>query len=66
MLQARRDKRAAKRLLIKLMKRGCFVPKRISSDKLCSSGAAKRDVASGLDHWSCKPSSRIGCPVRNA
>lgn len=53
-LQSRRDKRAAKRLLIKLMKRWGFVPKRIITDKLRSYGAAKREVAPGLDHWSHK------------
>lgn len=50
-LQSRRDKWAAKRLLIKLMKRWGFVPKRIITDKLRSYGAAKREVAPGLDHW---------------
>jgi len=35
-LQPRRDKRAAKRLLINLMKRWGFVPKRIITDKLRS------------------------------
>ncbi|KZZ27446.1 transposase, partial [Sulfitobacter sp. HI0082] len=44
-LQSRRDKRAAKRLLVKLMKRWGFVPKRIITDKLRSYGAAKREVA---------------------
>jgi putative transposase len=53
-LQPRRDKRAAKRLLIKLIKRWGFVPKRIMSDKLRSYGAAKREVAPGLIHWSHK------------
>jgi putative transposase len=53
-LQSRRDKRAAKRLLIKLMKRWGFVPKRIITDKLRSYGAAKREVAPGIDHWSHK------------
>ncbi|EDQ03412.1 hypothetical protein DSM14862_04083 (plasmid) [Sulfitobacter indolifex] len=53
-LQSRRDKRAAKRLLVKLMKRWGFVPKRIITDKLRSYGAAKREVAPGLDHWSHK------------
>ena len=53
-LQFRRDKRAAKRLLVKLMKRYGFVPKRIITDKLRSYGAAKREVAPGLDHWSHK------------
>jgi len=53
-LQPKRDKRAAKRLLVKLMKRHGFVPKRIITDKLRSYGAAKREVAPGLDHWSHK------------
>lgn len=53
-LQSRQDKRAAKRLLVKLMKRYGFVPKRFITDKLRSYGAAKREVASGLDHWSHK------------
>ncbi|WP_417818785.1 IS6 family transposase [Tritonibacter scottomollicae] len=38
-LPPRRDKRAAKRVLIKLMKRWSFVPKRIITDKLRSYGA---------------------------
>ncbi len=53
-LQSRRDKRAAKRLLVSLIKRHGFVPKRIVTDKLRSYGAAKREVAPGLDHWSHK------------
>lgn len=53
-LQPRRDKRAAKRLLVKLMKRYGFVPERIITDQLRSYGAAKREVAPGLDHWSHK------------
>ncbi len=53
-LQSRRGKRAAKRLLVKLMIRWGFVPKRIITDKLRSYGAAKHEVAPGLDHWSHK------------
>ena len=53
-LQSSRDKRAAKRLLIKLMKRWGFVPRRIITDKLRSYGAAKREVAPGLEHRSHK------------
>jgi putative transposase len=53
-LQSRRDKRAAKRLLVRLIKRHGFMPKRIITDKLRSYGAAKREVAPGLDHWSHK------------
>lgn len=53
-LQSKRDKHAAKRRLIKLMKRWGFVPKRIITDKLRSYGGAKREVAPSLDHWSHK------------
>lgn len=48
-LQPRRDKREGNRLLVKRMKRWGFVPKRVSTDKLRSYGAAKREVAPGLD-----------------
>nr|WP_245875667.1 DDE-type integrase/transposase/recombinase [Puniceibacterium antarcticum] len=53
-LQSKRDTQAAKRLLTSLIRRHGFVPKRIVTDKLRSYGAAKREVASGLDHWSHK------------
>lgn len=53
-LQKRRDKKAAKRLLIALMKRNGFAPKRIVNDKLRSYGAAKANVALSLVHWSYK------------
>lgn len=52
-LQSKRDKRAAKRLLKKLITRH-GLPKRIVTDKLRSYGAAKRDVAPGLEHRSHK------------
>ncbi len=50
-LQKRRDKRAARRLLVALMKRCGFVPKRIITNKLRSYGAAKAYMAPGLDYW---------------
>lgn len=53
-LQPRRNKGAAKRLLVRLMKRLGFVPKRIITDKLRSYGAARREVAPGIEHWSHK------------
>ena len=53
-LQRHRDKRAAKRLLIKLLKRQGWVPRRIVTDKLASHGAAKREVAPGIEHRSHK------------
>ena len=49
-LQRRRDKRAAKRLLIKLLKRQDRAPRRIVTDKLASHRAAKREVAPGMEH----------------
>lgn len=51
-LQMRRDKKAAKRFVVTLMKRYGFIPKRIVTDKLRSYGAAKADVAPSLNHWS--------------
>ncbi|WP_372573542.1 IS6 family transposase [Ruegeria jejuensis] len=54
LLRPKRDKRAAKRLLRRLIKRLGFIPKRIITDKLRSYGAAKREVAPGLNHWSHK------------
>ncbi|WP_280960209.1 IS6 family transposase [Antarcticimicrobium luteum] len=50
-LQSRRDKRAAKRLLRKLMKRAGSVPKRIITDKLRSCRANAPD---DLDHEGCE------------
>ncbi len=47
-LQSKRDKAAAKRLLVRLMKRFGTVPKRMITDKLKSYGAAKREVAPSL------------------
>ena len=53
-LQSKRDKRAAKRLLRRLMKQHELVPKRIITDKLRSYGAAKREIAPGVEHRSHK------------
>ena len=47
---SKRDSQAAKRLLTSVIRRHGFVPKRIVTDKLRSYGAAKREVAAGLDH----------------
>ncbi|MGO8396392.1 hypothetical protein ACC760_38065, partial [Rhizobium ruizarguesonis] len=44
LLRKRRDKRAAKRVLVALMKRYGFATKRIITDKLRSYGAAKAEV----------------------
>jgi putative transposase len=53
-LQRRRDKRAAKRLLVSLLKRQGWAPRRIVTDKLASYGAAKRELAPGIEHRSHK------------
>ncbi len=53
-LQRRRDKKAAKRLLHRLMKRQERSPKRFITDKLRSYGAAKREIAPGVEHRSHK------------
>jgi putative transposase len=50
LIQSRRDKRAAKRLLRKLLKRQCRVPRVMVTDKLPSYGAAQREVMSGVEH----------------
>jgi putative transposase len=49
-LQPRRDRKAAKRLLRRLLKRAGRTPKRLVTDKLASYAAAKREVARGLEH----------------
>ncbi len=50
LVQSRRDKRAAKRLLRKLLKRQCRAPRVMITDKLPSYGAAKREVMPGVEH----------------
>ncbi len=53
-VQIRRDTKAAKRLLIRLLKRQGLSPKRIVTDKLRSYGAAKREVMPIVEHRSHK------------
>jgi len=50
LVQSRRDKRAAKRLLRKLLKRQGRAPRVIITDKLASYSAAKREVMPGVEH----------------
>ncbi len=50
LVQSRRDKRAAKRLLRKLLKRQGRAPRVMITDKLASYGAAKREVMPGVEH----------------
>ena len=49
-----RDKMAAKRMLLALLKRYGFAPKCLVTDKLRSSGVVKADVVPSLDHLSYK------------
>jgi putative transposase len=53
-MQVRRDTKAAKRLLVRLLKKQGLAPKRIVTDKLRSYGAAKRDVMPAVEHRSHK------------
>lgn len=53
-VQTRRNTKAARRLLIRLMKKQGRPPKRIITDKLRSYGAAKRDLMPAVEHRSHK------------
>ena len=53
-VQTRRDTKAAKRLLVRLLKKQGLTPKRIITDKLRSYGAAKRDIMPSVEHRSHK------------
>ena len=53
-VQGRRDTKAAKLLLTRLMKKQGLVPERIITDKLPSYGAARRQVMSGVEYRSHK------------
>ena len=53
-VQSRRNTKAAKRLLTRLMKKQGVTPKRIITDKLASYGAAKRQVMQSVEHRSHK------------
>ena len=50
LVQSRRDKRAAKRLLRKLLKRQCRPPRVLITDKLTSYGAAEKEITPGVEH----------------
>src|SRR3712207_5414225 len=52
LVRSRRDKRAAKRLLRKLLKRRCRAPRVMVTGKLGSYGAAKHDLMPGVDRKS--------------
>src|SRR5215218_3437699 len=50
LVQSRRDKRAAMRLLRKLLKRQCRAPRVMITDKLGSYSAAKQELMPGIEH----------------
>ena len=50
LVQSRRDKKAAKRLLRKLLKKQLRAPRVLITDKLRSYGAAKREIMRGVEH----------------
>ncbi|EIM31258.1 IS6 family transposase [Microvirga lotononidis] len=53
-VETRRDTRAAKRLLTRLLRKQGVAPKRIITDKLPSYGAARRQIMPKVDHRSHK------------
>jgi putative transposase len=50
LVQSRRDKGAAKRLLRKLLKQQCRAPRVMITDKLASYAVAKREIMPGVEH----------------
>ena len=50
LVQRRRDKQSAKRLLRKLLKKQMRPPRVLTTDKLASYGAAKREVIPSIEH----------------
>src|SRR4051794_19511256 len=50
LVQKRRDKKAAKRLLRKLLKKQCRAPRVLITDKLASDSAAKDEVMPSVEH----------------
>jgi putative transposase len=50
LVQSRRNAKAAKRLLRKLLKKQCTAPRVMITDKLESYGAAKREIMPGVEH----------------
>ena len=50
LVQSHWNKKAAKKCFQKLLKRLTYVPRVIITDQLKSSGAAKRDILSGVEH----------------
>ncbi|NRQ17620.1 hypothetical protein BHMPCIPO_04882 [Ensifer sesbaniae] len=53
-VQARRDTKAAKPVLVRLLRKQGLSPKRVVTDKLRSYGAARRDATPCIEHRSHK------------
>ena len=51
LVQSRRNAKAAKRLLRKLLKKQDMAPRVMVTDKLASYGAAKREIMPCVEHW---------------
>src|SRR5215203_1292145 len=54
LVQSRRNIKAAKRLLRKLLKKQGITPRVMITDELASYGAAKREIMPGVEHWQHK------------
>ena len=54
LVQSRRDKKAARRLFRKLLKKQGRAPRVLITDKLRSYAAAKREIMPGVEHWQHK------------
>src|ERR687889_1333529 len=50
LVQSRRDRKAAKRLLRKLLKKNAMAPRVMITDKLGSYGAARREMGLSIEH----------------
>jgi putative transposase len=53
-VQARRDTKAAKRILRRLLKKQVYPPRRLVTDKLGSYAAARRQIMPAIEHRSHK------------
>ncbi|MCW7947442.1 transposase, partial [Streptomyces hygroscopicus] len=54
LVQPRRDAKAARRFMAKLMEKQCRVPRVLVTDRLCSYGVAHRELMSSVEHRSHK------------
>jgi len=64
LVQSRRNAKAAKRLLRKLLKRQGRAPRVMITDKLASYPAAKKDLMPGVEH--CRRDSTTGPRIRTS